>query len=87
MRTEPELDYAVFQVVKAVIEIGLPIMSAYDTLDKVRHLFREDLARSKRVKVAVLFAQPVGWVEPFAKPIAFAELTVEKKLFPTRMFR
>jgi hypothetical protein len=31
--------------------------------------------------------QLVGWVEPFAKPIAFAGLTVEKKLSPTRMFR
>jgi hypothetical protein len=56
VRTEQDLDDAASQVVKAVVEIGLPIMSAYDTLDKVRRLFREDLARTKRVKVAVLFA-------------------------------
>jgi len=57
VRTELELDDAASQVAKAVVEIGLPIMSAYDTLDKVRELFREDLARTNRVKVAVLFAQ------------------------------
>jgi hypothetical protein len=57
VQTEQQLDDAACQVVKAVVEIGLPIMSAYDTLDKVRELLREDLARTNRVKVAVLFAR------------------------------
>jgi hypothetical protein len=57
VQTEQELDAAVPQVVKAVVEIGLPIMSVYDTLDKVRQLFREELARTNRVKVAVLFPE------------------------------
>jgi hypothetical protein len=57
VRTEQELVDAASQVVKAVVEIGLLIMSAYDTLEKVRRLFREELARTNRVKVAVLFAE------------------------------
>jgi hypothetical protein len=57
VRTEPELDHGASQVVKAVIEVGLPIMGAYDTLGKVRQLFRDDLAGTKRVRVAALFAQ------------------------------
>ncbi len=57
VRTEQELDGAASQVVKAVVEIGLPMMSAYDTLDKARQLFRDDLDRTKPVRVAVLFAK------------------------------
>jgi hypothetical protein len=57
VQTEQELDAATTQVVKAVVEIGLPMMSAYDTLDKVRQLFRDELDRTKQVRVAVLFAE------------------------------
>jgi hypothetical protein len=32
-------------------------MSGYDTLDKVRQLFRDDLARTGGVRVAVLFPE------------------------------
>jgi hypothetical protein len=55
--TSAELDRAAAQIVKSVIEVGLPIMSEFDTLDKVRRLFRDELANNKQAKVVVLFAK------------------------------
>jgi hypothetical protein len=55
VRTEQELDNAAYQIVRAVVEIGLPMMSAYDTLDKAKQLFRDDLDHSEGAAVAVLF--------------------------------
>jgi hypothetical protein len=57
LRTSAELDRAVAQTVKSVIEIGLPVMSEFDSLDKVRRLFRDEIARTKKAKVVVLFAE------------------------------
>jgi hypothetical protein len=54
VRTDQEMEDAASQVVKGVIEVGLPLMSAYDTLDKVRKLFQDAVA-GRQVDVAVLF--------------------------------
>lgn len=55
VRTEQELDFAALQVVKAVVEVGIPLMSKYDSLEKVRELFRNSLDHPEKVDVAVLF--------------------------------
>ena len=55
--TSGELDRAVAEIVKSVIEVGLPIMSEFDTLEKVKRLFRDELARTKVAKVVVLFTK------------------------------
>jgi hypothetical protein len=57
LRTGDQLDYAAAQIVKSVIDIGLPIMSEFDSLDKVRQLFHDELTGTKRAKVVVLFAK------------------------------
>ena len=57
VQTEPELDRAASEFIKAVVEVGLPMMREFDTLDKVRQLFRNDLDATKQVNVAVLFAE------------------------------
>ncbi len=55
--TSAELDSAAAQIVKSVIEVGLPIVSEFNSLDKVRRLFRDELANTKQAKVVVLFAK------------------------------
>jgi hypothetical protein len=57
IENDEELEQAVQQVVRSVTEVGLPIMREYDSLDKVRKLFQDDIAHKKRVPVAVLFAK------------------------------
>jgi hypothetical protein len=57
VNNDEELEQAVHTVVRSVLEIGLPVMREYDSLDKVRKLFQDDIARKKRVPVAVLFAK------------------------------
>jgi len=54
---EAELDEAVHLVAGSVVDVGLPIISEYDSFDKVRKLFEDDIAHKKRVPVAVLFAK------------------------------
>jgi hypothetical protein len=56
LRTDDQLDDAAKQIIRSVIDVGLPVMSEYDTLDKVRKLFQEDIAHTKRSKIVVLFA-------------------------------
>jgi hypothetical protein len=56
LQTSAELDRAAARLVRTVIEVGLPIMREFDTLDKARRLFRDELAHTKRAKVRVLFA-------------------------------
>jgi hypothetical protein len=57
VNNDEELEQAVHTVVRSVLEVGLPIMREYDSIDKVRKLFQDDIARKKRVPVAVLFAK------------------------------
>jgi len=54
---EEELEQAVQTVIRSVLEVGLPIMREYDSFDKVRKLFQDDIANKKEVRVAVLFAR------------------------------
>jgi len=54
---ELELDKAVHLVAGSVVEVGLPIIRGYDSFDKVRKLFEDDIADKKGVPVAVLFAK------------------------------
>ncbi|MGX4805327.1 hypothetical protein [Bradyrhizobium guangdongense] len=56
IRTDTDLNDAASKVVKAIVEIGVPLLSAYDTLDKVRKLFQDEL-EGRKVDVAVLFAE------------------------------
>jgi hypothetical protein len=56
VQNEEELEHAVQQVVHSAIEMGLPLMRQYDSLDKVRKLFQDCVAH-KQVPVAVLFAK------------------------------
>jgi hypothetical protein len=57
LKTSEELDDVVATVSRSVSEVGLPTMSAYDSLDKVRKLFRDHLMGTKQVPVAVLFVR------------------------------
>jgi hypothetical protein len=54
---DSELEQAIHQVVRSIVEVGLPTMREYDSFGKVRKLFEDDLTRKKRVPVAVLFAE------------------------------
>ena len=55
-RVQAELDEAVRLVATSVLEVGLPMMSQYDLLEKIRMLF-EDKVDARKVGVAVLFAE------------------------------
>jgi hypothetical protein len=57
VNNEEELEQAVHTVVRSVLEVGLPVMREYDSLDKARKLFQDGIARKKRPPVAVLFAR------------------------------
>jgi hypothetical protein len=57
VHTNAGLDRAAAQVVRSAIEVGLPIMREFDTLEKVKRLFRDELAGSKKARVAVVFAE------------------------------
>lgn len=57
VNNDEELEQAVHTLVRSVLEVGLPIMREYNSLDKVRKLFQDAIARKKRVPVAVLFAR------------------------------
>jgi hypothetical protein len=56
VNNDGELEQAVHQVVRSVI-VGLTIMREYDSLDRVRKLFQDDIANKNRAPVAVLFAK------------------------------
>jgi hypothetical protein len=56
LQTEDELDKAVGAIIRTTVHIGLPRMRDFDTLDKVRALFRDPWSPGvKRPPVAVLF--------------------------------
>ncbi len=56
VKTEDELDKAVAAIIKTTVDIGLPTMRDFDTLDKVKALLRDPWSPAlKRPKVAVLF--------------------------------
>ena len=52
LKTEGELDKAVGAIVRTTVDIGLPRMRDFDTLDKVKALLRDPWSQPK---VAVLF--------------------------------
>jgi hypothetical protein len=55
VNNDDELEQAIRQVVRTIIDVGLPIMREYDSVEKVRQLFRDEITRTKRHRVAVLF--------------------------------
>jgi len=56
LKTEDELDKAVGAIIRTTVDIGLPRMRDFDTLDKVNALLRDPWSPAlKRPKVAVLF--------------------------------
>jgi hypothetical protein len=58
VKTEDELDKAVGAIIRTTIDIGLPRMGDFDTLDKVKALLRDPWSPVlKRPKVAVLFRE------------------------------
>jgi hypothetical protein len=58
VKDDAELESAIQTVVQSVIEVGLPIMREYDSYDKVRKLFEDEIAhKKKRFPVAVLFEE------------------------------
>ena len=57
VHTNAGLDRAAAKVVRTVIEIGLPLMREFDTLDKVKRLFQDEIAGTKKARVAVVYAE------------------------------
>ena len=55
VKTEDELEYVASRMARSVVEVGLPIMSEFDTLDKVRKLFHDEVDGTNRSRVVVLF--------------------------------
>ena len=56
LKTEDELDKAVGAIIRTTVDIGLPRMRDFDTLDKVKALLRDPWSPAlKQPKVAVLF--------------------------------
>jgi hypothetical protein len=56
LKTEDELDKAVGAIIRTTVDIGLPRMRDFDSLDKVKALLRDPWSPAlKRPKVAVLF--------------------------------
>lgn len=55
VKTEDELEYVASRVAKSVVEVGLPIMSEFDSLEKVRKLLHDEVNGTNRSRVAVLF--------------------------------
>jgi hypothetical protein len=56
LKTEDELHKAVGTIIRTTVDIGLPRMRDFDTLDKVKALLRDPWSPAlKRPKVAVLF--------------------------------
>jgi hypothetical protein len=58
LKSGDELDDAVGAIIRTTVEIGLPRMQDFDTLDKVKALLRDPWSQAlKRPKVAVLFEE------------------------------
>lgn len=56
VKTEDELDKAVGAIIMTTVDIGLPRMRDFDTLDKVKALLRDPRSPAlKRPRLAVLF--------------------------------
>jgi hypothetical protein len=71
VRTSDELSGAIETIAESVQRVGIPLMSAYDTLDKVRMLLRDHIACTKQVPVAVLFAQEkLRLIEPHYRDVS-----------------